>query len=242
VSINGISAAITAQDLVDRTVSTELLGIENRRERGAIEREFEDGHGRILGGLLDLFAAALAKLPAIDIPTHRRPRLIEYAQLGCAVASALGRDAQVFLERYEGMRAEAIARTIEACPVAGALAEYLEDRPDRYREYTMSELYGLLRPSTRPGEGWPRSPKGLADALRRAAPALRSMGIGIGRPRKRNGRLVTPIRGISMGPSTQRTQSTPDGHDQGTWGTSGTSSERYSPGIGTDANPDEERF
>lgn len=175
VTLNGIGASITAQDLVDRAVSLELETIEDRREKSAIESEFDRLHPALLGALLDLFASALAILPSIAIERDRRPRLIEFARLGCAVAEAMGGTADDFLGEFEAMRSASIGRTLDASPVAGALLAFLEDRPDRFTEYTVKRLFESLdRPD---GDAWPRSPKGFADALRRAAPALRTFGV-----------------------------------------------------------------
>jgi hypothetical protein len=192
VTLNGIGAAITAQDLVDRSISVELETIEDRREKASIETEFDRLHPVLLGALLDLFASALAILPTVTIERDRRPRLIEYARLGCAVTEAMGGTADAFLDEFEAMRAESIGRTIEASPVAMALLAYLEDRPDREGERSAKQWYEAL---TKPdgAEAWPRSPKGLSDALRRAAPALRSMGIHVSRPRKSHGAKIINI-------------------------------------------------
>jgi len=177
VTLNGIGAGITAQDLVDRTISLELPAIEDRREKAAIDTEFDRLHPALLGALIDLFASALAILPTITIERDRRPRLIEFARLGCAVAVAMGGTADAFLAEFEAMRAESIGRTLDASPVAGALLVYLEGRPDRFTEYTVKRLFESLdRPD---GDAWPRSPKGFADALRRAAPALRTFGVTV---------------------------------------------------------------
>ena len=192
VTLNGIGASITAQDLVDRAISLELPVVEDRREKATIETEFDRLHPALLGALLDLFASALAILPSITIERDRRPRLIEFAKLGCAVAVAMGGTAETFLSEFEAMRVESIGRTIEASPVAVALLEFLEDRPDREGERTAKQWYESL---TRPdgAEAWPRSPKGFSDALRRAAPALRTLGISVSRPRKSNGNKVISI-------------------------------------------------
>jgi phage/plasmid primase-like uncharacterized protein len=192
VTLNGIGASITAQDLVDRAISLELPMIEDRREATAIESEFDRLHPALLGALLDLFAKALSILPRIAIDRDRRPRLIEFAKLGCAVAEAMGRRAEDFLTEFEEMRVESVARTIEASPVALALIEFLEDRPDREGERSAKQWYeGLTKPDG--AEAWPRSPKGFSDALRRAAPALRSIGIYVSRPRKSHGSKVITI-------------------------------------------------
>ena len=176
VTLNGIGASITAQDLVDRAISLELPVIEDRREAAGIEGEFDRLHTKLLGALLDLFAKALTILPSIAIERDRRPRLIEYAKLGCAVAVAMGGTADAFLAEFEAMRADSIARTLDASQVAGAVLTYLEGRPDRFTEYTVKRLFESLdRPDG--GEAWPRSPKGFGDALHRAAPALRTFGV-----------------------------------------------------------------
>ena len=177
-SLNGISASITAQDLVDRAISIELAPIEDRRERRQIDDTFTDAHGRILGALLDLFASALKRLPDIQIPRDRRPRMIEYATLGCALAAALDRPQEEFLTQYEFARADSIGRTLDASPVAVALMEWLDGPQNRQGEYIIRELFGLL---AKPDgcDSWPRSAKGFADALRRAAPALRTVGIEV---------------------------------------------------------------
>ncbi len=175
VTLNGIGASITAQDLVDRAISLELASIEDRREKAAIESEFDRLHPALLGALFDLLARALAILPTVAIERDRRPRLIEFARLGCAVAQSMGKTADDFLGEFEAMRAESIGRTLDASPVAGALLAYLEGRPDRFTEYTVKRLFESLE--RQDGDAWPRSPKGFADALRRAAPALRTFGI-----------------------------------------------------------------
>jgi hypothetical protein len=202
VTLNGIGASITAQDLVDRAISLELPIIEDRREKASIEAEFDRLHPALLGALLDLFAAALSILPSIAIERDRRPRLIEFARLGCAVASAMGGTAETFLGEFEAMRLEAIGRTIDASPVAVALLEFLEERSDRYREYTVKELFeALYRPQG--AEAWPKSPKGFADALRRAAPALRTFGVQVHFPGNRGGhaRVTVTKRENSSGRS-----------------------------------------
>ena len=192
VTLNGIGASVTAQDLVDRAVSLELPVIEDRREAAGIEAEFDRLHPVLLGALLDLFAKALAILPTVTIERDRRPRLIEFAKLGCAVAEAIGSTAEDFLIQFEAMRAESIGRTIEASPVAVALIEFLDARPDWKDERTAKQWYeALSKPDG--AEAWPRSPKGFSDALRRAAPALRTMGIYVSRPRKTNGSKLIEI-------------------------------------------------
>ena len=60
-------------------------------------------------------------------------------------------------------------------PILAALAAYLADVAGGFNG-TLSELLDRLDRYRPHGEAWPRSPKGLGDALRRLAPALRLIG------------------------------------------------------------------
>ncbi|MFO9416546.1 hypothetical protein SDB03_14255 [Legionella pneumophila serogroup 1] len=178
VILNGISASITAQDLVDRTISIEMETTKERIESSEVWLFFEANYSQFLGSLLDIFAKALERLSYIKVPVAQSPRLIEFTRLGMAIAEVLGQDKSVFLEMFITNRQEAIARTIEASPVASALLEWFEKRTEQTISIPVKTLFAqveILRPSS--CENWPRSPKGFADALRRAAPALRQMGV-----------------------------------------------------------------
>lgn len=81
---------------------------------------------------------------------------------------------EVFLE----YRTESLRRSLESSPVAMAVQELANDR----KEYngTIKQLKATLDESYhQQGEGWPKSPRGLSEALRRTAPALREIGIEI---------------------------------------------------------------
>src|SRR5690625_4307304 len=120
VLINGIVAAVTQQDLVDRCISIECPVIETRLTSVEMWREYEHNLPKILGGLLDLMAKALKILPSVNLPVKERPRLAEYALLGCAVAQALGQDQDSFMNAFNTMRAETVGRTVAGSP--GGLA------------------------------------------------------------------------------------------------------------------------
>lgn len=176
--LNGISAAVTAQDLVDRTLSIETPVISQRMESTELWTAFDRDHGTLLGALCDLFAQALAHLPAITLAPEERPRLVEFARLGMAVATALGQAGDAFMEQFTAGRAESIARTIDASPVATALIEWFENGGRQKVTATAGDLFRAIEKYKPNGtDAWPRSAKGFADAMRRVAPALRSLGI-----------------------------------------------------------------
>jgi hypothetical protein len=79
---------------------------------------------------------------------------------------------------FQENRTESLRRSLESSPVAMAVQELINTR----NEYsgTIKQLKATLDEDFRQqGEGWPRSPKGLSEALRRTAPALREIGIDI---------------------------------------------------------------
>lgn len=177
VVLNGISVAVTAQDLVDRTLSIETPVISDRVETTELWKNFNAIHGNLLGGLLDVVAAALALLPAIRIPAAERPRLAEFARFGMAVAIATGRAPGDFTKQFNACRQEAIARTLDASPVATAVLAWCEMHPLGTTDTAGNLMKSMERFKPQRAESWPWSAKGFADALRRAAPALRQHGI-----------------------------------------------------------------
>lgn len=173
VGINGISATVTAQDLIDRTISIEMSPVAERVEITELWSEYELNHGKMIGALLDIASKALALLPTVQLPAGEKPRLVEFARLGMAVAQAIGRPAQTFMDQFTASRQESIARTIDASPVAGAILEWMEHNPHGRRAPAKTLMREVERYRPPYSDAWPKSPKGFADAMRRAAPALR---------------------------------------------------------------------
>lgn len=175
VILNGISACVTAHDLVDRSLTIELPSIRDRQEAGELWKRFDAARPAILGGLLDVAAKALQLVPRVQMSADQRPRMIEFAKLGIAVGKVTG---QNFWTAFTACRKDAVQRSIESSPVIGALVEWFESRADERIEMTAGALLEKVERFKPPGaEAWPRSPKGFADALRRAAPSLRMIGI-----------------------------------------------------------------
>jgi len=173
--LNGISVIVTAQDLLDRCLHVGLPTVQARELAGDMEERFEAAQPRLLGALLDLFAQVLATLPSVTIAPEQRPRMADFAMLGEAIHRLHGQPAGAFLDRHNAMRAEGVHRTLDASPVGAALVAYLAEDRGGF-EGTLAELLRRLERYRPQGESWPRSPKGLGDALRRLAPALRQIG------------------------------------------------------------------
>ena len=175
--INGISIAVTQQDLVDRVISVECPVISVRQSSSQQWRDFEKELPGILGGVLDTAACALAILPQMKLSPADRPRLVEFVLLGQAVAQSAGLEKDVFLRKFTELRAETVARTLDSSPVAAAILEMIDHDHHGITAPVKDILIRLERHKPLGCDFWPRSPKGLGDALRRAAPALRQLGI-----------------------------------------------------------------
>lgn len=175
VIINGISPVATRPDLIDRVIHIDLPKIKNRKTEDNLEQEFDKDLPYILGGLLTVFSNSLAVLPSISI--EKLPRMADFALLGEAVHKALDID-QSFNEVLLENRTESLRRSLESSPVAMAIQELLSARGKF--DGTIKQLKTTLDEDFhQKGEGWPRSAKGLSEAMKRTAPALREIGIGI---------------------------------------------------------------
>lgn len=178
VFLNGISANVTAADLLDRTVSFELSVPANRRTSGDLKKSFESSAGSIFGGILDLFVASLVKLDGVKVATDL-PRMADFGCWGEAVYRAQGLPAGAFLKDFEANRRASSLRVIESSPVVTAIRSFLERRGGQYEGTVGDLLAGLddLRPKH--GHAWPRSAKGLSDILRKSADPLLQTGVSL---------------------------------------------------------------
>ncbi len=181
VVLNGIAVVATRPDLIDRVIHIDMPTIppEARKDDADAAAAWERDRPKVFGTLLDLFSAALAILPAVKL-THKQ-RMADYERLGEAVARALGFAPGEFQRQYEELVRAGIDRALESNAVAQVLDKYLAERILPWNwQGTAGQLYELLNnPNIADRSTWPRSPKGLADQLRRIAPAYRAKGIEI---------------------------------------------------------------
>jgi hypothetical protein len=177
VVVNAIVPVVSAQDLTDRVVHVEMEPLQYRDET-EIEAAFAEAAPSILGGLLDLFFASLAKLPEVKL--DHLPRMGDFAKLGEAMMQAQGYEPGSFIALYEENRRQSVSRGLDASPVASAVRELAEaSLGSLVFDDTMKRLLEKLSPYRESIEAWPKSPRGLGDALRRQAPALQTIGIDV---------------------------------------------------------------
>lgn len=181
VVLNGIAVVATRPDLIDRVIHVDLptIAAEARRDDADTRADWERDQPKVFAGLLDLFVAALAILPTVRL-THKQ-RMADYERFGEAIARALGFTPGEFQQQYGDLVRAGIDRALESNAVAQALDKYIAERlmPLNWQG-TAGQLYDLLNTyGIQDRTSWPRSPKGLADQLRRIAPAYRAKGIDI---------------------------------------------------------------
>lgn len=192
---NSIPSVLTAQDATDRTITLELPRIAYREE-SEINTAWEKAKPAIFGGLLDLFVKTLNQMPKVNLVNP--PRMADFTRLGEAMAQALGHKSGAFDKLYKANRSEGISRALEASPVAVALLEMVEEYNGLSTTVftgTVKTLLSRLDKYKQEPNSWPKSGKGLGDALRRQQPALSTLGIGVELSgRKRDGYHVTIVK------------------------------------------------
>jgi hypothetical protein len=202
VLLTGIEELAVRGDLADRSLLLDLPAIaeHDRQPERAFWTAFEQAQPRLLGCLLDAVSTALRRLP--DVRLARLPRLADFALWVAAAAPALDMDPDDFLKAYEANREAATAMAVEASPVAAEVLRLVKTQGGW--QGTASELLAVLNRHAgtadsavdRCARAWPKSPKALSDALRRAAPNLANVGIAVVFSQSHHPRTVTLQRAV----------------------------------------------
>ena len=194
--LNGITVNVTAQDLLDRSIHLELPPVKTRLQSKDVDEAFSQEYSKFVGALLDCFVAALKVLDSIVIADDDKPRMVDFAYLGEAVYKSNGFEAGAFIDFYSSMRQKGVYRTVESSPVGLALLTFLQSKPDGWSG-KLIDLLAYLEPHRPKSEtNWPKSAKGMGDALRRLSPALRTLGFNCRSNQKISGSITWEIKPI----------------------------------------------
>jgi hypothetical protein len=178
VLLTAIDAGALRGDLADRLLTVDLERIDDahRRTDAGLGRAWSDARPEVVGGLLDLLAEVLVVLPGVHL--DRLPRMADFARLVAAVDTVLGTDG---LAAYLGQRFTLAETVVEGDPVAAAMRSIATAR--RRWEGTAGELLEVVTDEAhgdrKPPRWWPGTPRAMAGAARRAAPALRQLGVEV---------------------------------------------------------------
>jgi hypothetical protein len=124
--IASINPAITNPDLLARSVRVPF----KQRQGGyvselEIRRQYAEDRPVVLGALLELFADALTLLPEVIGQRIWKHRLVDFAQLGEAVAQVLGMKAGTFVSALDSMRHGVASDIVEGDAFVTAVIQFL---------------------------------------------------------------------------------------------------------------------
>jgi hypothetical protein len=227
--LNGIEDVVTRPDLADRSLFLTLEPIPESKRRAEAEfwAAFAMQKPLILGALLDALAAGLRRLPATRLDAL--PRMADFAIWATACEAALWRPG-TFISAYRGNLADVVDNVLEADPVAVSVLKLMEARTTW--SGTASDLLGALRElaseQVLKSKAWPADSKRLGGRLRRAAPFLRKVGLGVTFERVGRGRT----KRITVAPL-------PDGVGKSTSASSAMSTRKEINGLGADDSADD---
>ena len=169
---DAIDVGALAPDLADRTVAItlELIPDEGRLDEETFWSEWAAAHPQLLGGVLDLAARVMARLP--EVVLGRKPRMADFARILAAVDAELGTTA---FDRYARQAANLAAEGLSGDPFAGRIMKVI----DTTFEGTSTELLELVHPDDpewKAPKNWPASSRAVTGLMRRLAPAFRKTG------------------------------------------------------------------
>ena len=195
VLVTAVGDVIGRPDLLDRTLAVELAPIADaaRATEAAVWGRYGAARPGILGGLLDVVAAALALLPAVAAEGRPVPRLADFAVFGEAVARVLGERPGRFLDVLRANRAAADGDALDGCAAARALVPWARGRGAFAGTYTqlLAGLAAAAGPDARAEAGWPRTAAALGRQVHALAPALRRLGVHVAHARVGHDRART---------------------------------------------------
>jgi len=198
--MDGIEPLAEKPDLADRSLLLELPCIPPDRRLSEEEfwSRFEGARPRILGAALDAVSTALRNVGTVKLDS--KPRMADFAVWSVAAEPALPWGGGAFMKAYEANRVDMVHATLEGDILPDLLVKYLQEidvlKNARITEFkgTAGDLYQQLNLTFAAGTprppDWPKSTAQLSKRLRRLAPALRTIGIGLTFPRSNGKRLI----------------------------------------------------
>jgi hypothetical protein len=174
--VNGIPDLVSRGDLVSRSIFARLTPMKQRRTEAALWAAFDAAAPGILGALLDVLAAALARLPEVKLPEDNADfRMADFTLLAIAAEPSLGWPSGAATATLRRNMHGAAALMTDLDPVAIAVRGLLVNQGSF--EGLVSALHAKLTEITdidiRRAPGWPKNAARLGEHLRRLAPALR---------------------------------------------------------------------
>ena len=185
VILNGIPQLAERPDLADRVLHVKLTALteEVRLTEDALRARFAEVKGSVFGVLVKGLASALGRAA---VKPSRMPRMADWALHVTRAEHGLGLPPNTIVGAFWSGRADALDSVLEASVTATAtlnLRDACMKRDEPKWEGTLGALLSALRAHASEGATtstkWPRSEKGLAEALGRETPILSEVGARI---------------------------------------------------------------
>ncbi len=128
--INSINLIGTRPDLLERSLLLELSRIEpeDRKMEQDLMADFEGDLPFILGGVFDVLVKAIKIKPTIKLTSA--PRMADFASWGSAIAEALGRKKEDFLDAYQANIDNQTEVAINENVVASVVISFMGDKKE----------------------------------------------------------------------------------------------------------------
>ena len=178
--LTGIEDFVTRPDLVDRAnmFNLEVVKEDKRLSDSELERKFTEAAPKIFGALLDGLVAGLKNLTGISI--KEKPRMADF-MLWAEAGTRAYWPAGTFMKAYRAKLESAVEVVLEASSVGTAVRRLMANR-DQWKgtaQELLIELAPLVGEQAAKERDWPKRPNTLAGKVRRAAPALRKIGVHV---------------------------------------------------------------
>jgi hypothetical protein len=179
--VNGIDDVATRPDLLDRCLILNLPRMEQsqRRPESELKADFEVARPRILGALFSAVVVALREVDRVRLPVL--PRMADFAVWATAAEEGLGLRHGEFMTIYERNRNAGHEVALEASPVGRVLLDFITNQVEWHGTATqlLEEIDRRADDRMKHLKQWPKTAQLLGNALKRVAPTLRSLGVGV---------------------------------------------------------------
>ncbi len=211
VILNGIDDIATRADLADRclVLSLPVIAKSKRKREKELMAGFEAARPRLFGALLDGLVSALRNegtTKLIDLP-----RMADFAVWATAAEQGLGWPPGTFMTAYDANRRDMTQVAIDADPIARAVLALMDDKGAWQGNATalVVALHNRVSEDARNARDWPKKPQLMANAIRRAAPLLRAVGVNVDYVRTESERTIRIVRADESPPRASSLSSSP---------------------------------
>lgn len=185
--LSSLEPVVTDDTLAEYTLSLEMPSVSHVHQgimgHGATKRLdlTERQQAPIFNALLSLLGKVHATLHQVRIDREVPAPWLDFCSIGVIVSIALTKSDEGFWRQYEAYCKERLCEITEDEPVAQAIVKYIEIETIKETvEKSAGAWLAILekyKPFGASESKWPREPRGLGSAFKRAAPLLEAQGI-----------------------------------------------------------------